>query len=77
MQYIATTRVPKDAYLKNPEVKHKVDGIVDHLTNLALDVGLDPDANVIFEELDNEVKVGISEDFDLYLREAPGAWRYY
>lgn len=77
MYFIATTRVPKDVYLKDPEVRHKVDGILDHLNNLALDVGLDPGKNVVFEELDREVKIGISEEFDLYLREAPGEWRYY
>ena len=77
MYYIATARVPRDQYLNNPTVKHKVDGILSHLNNLALDVGLDPERNVVFEEAGDEVKIGISEDFDLYLREAPGAWRYY
>lgn len=77
MYFIATTRVPKETYVNNPEVKNKVDGILSHLNNLALDVGFDPQKSVVFEELDNEVKIGISEDFDLYLRESPGAWRYY
>ncbi|GAB7079766.1 hypothetical protein [Megalodesulfovibrio paquesii] len=77
MYYIATTRVPRKQYQTDPIVRNKVDGILAHLHNLALDVGFDPEKSVIFETLEDEVKIGISEDFDLYLRESPGEWRYY
>ncbi|WP_278248037.1 hypothetical protein [Pseudodesulfovibrio hydrargyri] len=42
-----------------------------------MDVGLDPARNVIRTEVDDEVRIGISEDMDEFYREAPGSWRFY
>lgn len=77
MYYVTAARFPRKGYDEDEETRRKADGILNHLRELALDVGLDPDANVAVVEGDREVKIGLSEEFDLYLREAPGEWRYY
>lgn len=77
MYYVTAARFPRRKYDEEEAVRRKADGIRKHLEELALDVGLDPEVNVTLAEEDDEVRIGLSEEFDLYLREAPGEWRWY
>ncbi len=77
MYFVTAARYPQESYEGNVAVKNKVDGVKHHLEELALDNGFDPEKNVTLLNTDGEVRVGVSEEFDLFLREAPGAWRYY
>jgi hypothetical protein len=74
VMYIATARIPRHAYEENGEARRKMEGILSRLRELALDVGMDPDRNVVIQRVDDEVRVGISPELDLYLRESPGEW---
>lgn len=78
--YTTVARFKKND-LEHPEVRAKLDGLREHLEGLALDSGLDPELNIretrATDEGQEEVRLGISEEMDLYLREAPGEWRYY
>lgn len=77
MYYITAARFPRESYEKNEGVRTKADKTRRHLEELALDSGLDPELNVQVAKTDDEVRIGVSEEFDQYLREAPGTWRYY
>ncbi|THB64996.1 MAG: hypothetical protein D6E12_13605 [Desulfovibrio sp.] len=77
MNWVTAARFSRAKYTEEEATRRKADGIRKHLEELALDVGLDPEKNVAVVEGDAEVKIGLSEEFDLYLREAPGEWRYY
>jgi hypothetical protein len=73
--FITAARFSADQYADNPEVRRRADRVVEHLHDLALDVGLDPELNIRVSEGAEEVRVGVSEEFDEFLREAPGEWR--
>jgi hypothetical protein len=73
--YIATARLPRAEWEHNIVARHKMEDVISHFRELALDVGMDPDRNVVIQRLDDEVRVGISPELDLYLRESPGEWK--
>lgn len=75
--YIATARIPRHVYEQNGQARRNMDGILAHLRELALDVGMDPDRNVVIQRLDDEIRVGISSELDLYLRQSPGEWNLH
>ena len=74
--FVTAARFLRASYDSEESVRRKVDHIRKHLDELALDVGLDPERNVTVAMGHDEVRVGVSEEMDLYLREAPGEWRY-
>jgi len=63
----------KDDNLK--EIQRDADKVKTHWSEVALDVGLDPELNVTVLDGEREVRVGISEEMDLFFREQPGEWR--
>ena len=56
-------------------IKKDAEKVSNHWREVALDVGLDPEVNVIISEGEREVRVGISEEMDMHFREQPGEWR--
>jgi len=58
-------------------VKEAAEAVRKHWTEACLDVGLDPAKNVTVAEGPKEIRVGLSEELDLYFREEPGEWRFY
>jgi hypothetical protein len=61
---------------KNAEkLRETAEGVRDHWREVALDRGLDPDKNVIMQESDTQIRVGISETMDEEFRSEPGTWR--
>ena len=56
-------------------IKKDAEKVSNHWSEVALDVGLDPEVNVIISEGEREVRVGISEEMDMHFREQPGEWR--
>lgn len=77
MTFITAARFPKGLFDANEAVREKADTVQRHLEELALDVGLDPARNVLRSIGDVEVRIGVSEEMDLYLREEPGGWRFH
>lgn len=73
--FITAARFPAHSYASDAEVKRRADRVVEHLHDLALDVGLDPELNIRVSDGEEEVRIGVSEEFDEFLREAPGEWR--
>ncbi len=73
--YIATARIPRHIYEEDINAQRKMDSVLAHLRELALDVGMDPERNVVVQRLDEEIRIGISPELDLYLRESPGEWK--
>jgi hypothetical protein len=73
--YLTAARFQRESYDSEESVRRRVDHLRKHLDELALDVGLDPERNVTVSMGEEEVRVGVSEEMDLYLREAPGEWR--
>jgi hypothetical protein len=57
------------------EIQRDADKVRNHWSEVALDVGLDPELNVTVLDGEREVRVGISEEMDLHFREQPGEWR--
>lgn len=57
------------------EIQRDADKVKNHWSEVALDVGLDPELNVTVLDGEKELRVGISEEMDLYFREQPGEWR--
>lgn len=77
MHNILVARFTRTHYDEDTATRERVDEIITHLKDLALDVGLDPEANVQLNVNQDDVRVGVSEVMDAYLREAPGEWRHY
>lgn len=77
MYYITAARFPRESYEMDDAVRERAEKTRRHLEELALDSGLDPEKNVTLTKADDEVRIGVSEEFDEYLREAPGTWRHY
>lgn len=77
MTYITAARFAKEEFEKDQAVRDKADEVQNHLNELALDVGLDPERNVTRTDAGDEIRIGVSEEMDQYLREAPGGWRFY
>ena len=75
--FITAARFSKNTYEKDEAVRAKAARVIDHLEQLALDVGLAPEENVALTDAGKEIRIGVSEYFDEYLREAPGEWRSY
>lgn len=74
--FITAARFPLESYRQNEAVRQRADEVLSHLENLALDNGLDPVENIHTAEIENEFRVGVSEEFDMFLREATGTWRH-
>ncbi|EPR37211.1 hypothetical protein dsx2_1154 [Desulfovibrio sp. X2] len=53
------------------------EGVRMHWRDVALDVGLDPDMNVVLAESEKMLAVGISQELDEVFREEGTAWQYY
>ena len=77
MTYVTAARFDKNRMKTDVALRDKADRVQHHLEEIALDVGLDPKVNVTRAEVDDEVRIGVSEYMDEFYREAPGAWRYY
>lgn len=75
MYYVTAARFSKGSYDASATVRDQALSLKRHLEEVALDSGFDPSANVVFSEDSNEVRIGVSEEFDFHLREAPGGWR--
>ncbi|MEF2145507.1 MAG: hypothetical protein V3573_08685 [Desulfovibrionaceae bacterium] len=75
--FIATARIPKEHFDRDPVVRAKIDAMQRHLENLAQEGGLDPQFNVVRVITESEVRIGISEDMELFLREVPGTAAYH
>ena len=75
MPFITAARFPKNRYESEAAIRREVDNVQHHLEELALDVGFDPGLNVVRSIVGEEVRIGLSEAMDQYLREAPGTWR--
>jgi hypothetical protein len=50
------------------------ENVYKHWREVALDVGLDPDANVTKEESATQIRVGISKGFNQYIADEMGDW---
>ncbi|MBG0777493.1 MAG: hypothetical protein H0S85_13800 [Desulfovibrionaceae bacterium] len=75
MEYLHAAAVPRGAYDTDETVRARIEGVHRHLRELALDVGLDPDGNVLLDVGEDAVRVGLSPEMDEYLRDAePGLW---
>ncbi|WP_247648303.1 hypothetical protein [Pseudodesulfovibrio sp. zrk46] len=77
MTFITAARFSKERLEKDENLRIRADQVQHHLREIALDVGLDPELNVTRAEVNDEVRIGISEYMDEYYREAPGSWRHY
>ncbi len=75
--FVTAARFTRKSFEQDEAVRQRAQGVKEHLTGLALDLGLDPEENIKMDEAENEIRIGVSEDFDIYLREAPGEWRNY
>jgi len=75
MTFITAARYSKKRFDGDETIRAQADTVQRHLEGLALDVGLDPELNVRRTEVDGEVRIGLSEEMDIYLREEPGGWR--
>jgi len=73
--FTGIARVPKHVWDSDPAVRDDFERLIKRLEGLALDVGLDPDRNICLTDNKEDVRVGISEEMDMYLREEPGTWR--
>lgn len=67
--------IKREANVKS--VMQSAEAVRDHWYELAADIGLDPQRNVIIAESETEVRVGLSEQLATEYREGPGEWRYY
>jgi hypothetical protein len=56
---------------KTEELLEAAEKIRKHWQEIALDVGLDPEKNVILEQDENEVRVAVSMEMDQYFSEGP------
>lgn len=75
--YVTAARFDKTRLETDGALREKADRVQHYLEEIALDVGLDPNKNVTRTEVDDEVRIGISEEMDEFYREAPGSWRFY
>ncbi|WP_338667783.1 hypothetical protein [Pseudodesulfovibrio methanolicus] len=75
--YVTAARFDKDRLATDGALREKANRVQHYLEEIALDVGLDPNKNVTRVEVDDEVRIGISEEMDEFYREAPGSWRFY
>nr|GBO98121.1 hypothetical protein RVX_3160 [Nitratidesulfovibrio sp. HK-II] len=73
--FTGIARVPKHVWDSDPAVRADLERLIERLEGLALDVGLDPESNICLTDGEADVRVGISEEMDEFLREAPGTWR--
>jgi hypothetical protein len=75
--YVTAARFDKNRLETDEALREKANRIQHYLEEIALNVGLDPSRNVTRVVVDDEVRIGISEDMDEFYREAPGSWRFY
>lgn len=84
--FTTVARFRKSRLENDAEAREKMESIRSHLEGLALDLGFAPEENIKVEDLSqpdagvdpqDEVRIGISQEMDEFLREAPGDWRYY
>lgn len=66
-------------YIKTDKNQEMVQALLqqnlDHWKEVALDIGLDPEKNVIAQENEKQARIGISREFDEVMREEPGDWK--
>jgi hypothetical protein len=74
MSWVYVNRFMKTEKNKD-KVKELVDANVEHWRGVALDLGYDPDKNVMMEEGDKLINIAITEEMDMTMREEPGEWR--
>ncbi|MFV0423597.1 hypothetical protein [Oleidesulfovibrio sp.] len=75
MPFTAVAKVARSRYETDPAVQMWMTGVKRHIEELALDVGLVPERNVLLSVTEQEVRLGVSEEMDAYLRESSGGWR--
>jgi hypothetical protein len=73
MDYIWVSRFVKKGQ-ETEQLREIVERNRKHWENVALDLGFDPSINVTVHDGEKEIRLGISEELDMTLREEPGDW---
>lgn len=74
MSYITAATLPLDAVSSREEARQKLAHIKKHLEELALDIGLEPNLNVVLVEDDAEIRLGVSEELSEHMGQSAGGW---
>lgn len=68
MAFVSVARFDRVAYERDDAVRNRVGRVKDHMVDLALNVGLNPENNVTVTLGRKSIKVGISAEMDQFLR---------
>lgn len=74
MPFTAIAKVERSRYDTDPAVQMWITGVKRHMEELASDVGLVPERNVLLSVTENEVRLGVSEAMNTYMREESAYW---
>lgn len=68
MAFVSVSRVARDSYDREEDVRARVDRVKNHMVDMALNAGLNPEGNVSVKMGHRKVEVGISSEMDQFLR---------